>query len=88
MTDVITWSMVQKTPYDAARLAEFAACADCKLIAHALATGDTVVTHEKCGGNLRSKVKIPDVCRGLSVPCVDTFKVLEELKVRFVLATS
>ena len=53
------------------------------LIAKAKAHHGTVVTHEKLEPNSKKKVKIPNICRDLSVDYVDTFDVLEALGVSF-----
>lgn len=50
--------------------------ADFMLVAHASAHSCTVVTHEKTGNGSRKRVKIPDACAALGVPCVDTFDML------------
>lgn len=55
------------------------------LVAHALAAGYTVVTHEKPGGGSIKKVQIPDVCIGLGVKCVTPFEMLRAERARFVL---
>jgi hypothetical protein len=60
--------------------------ADPWLIACALAKGYTLVTFETPTGNLSkqspiSNPKIPDVCRALSVPCIDLFSMMRILSV-------
>ena len=65
----------------------FLAKADPLLIAHALAHNHTIVTHEVAAPGAIARVTIPDVCRQLNVPCVNTFYVLSELRARFILET-
>jgi len=80
---VSTWVQNEGFREDAKR--SFLAGADPFLIAHALAHGHTVVTHEVHIDGERKKVKIPTVCRGLNVPCERTFQVLRRQKAAFVL---
>lgn len=69
------WARSQNLTDDA--LNAFAAdAADFMLVAHASAHSCTVVTHEKTGNGSRKRVKIPDACAALGVPCVDTFDML------------
>lgn len=69
------WAQSQDFTDDA--LNAFAAgTADFMLVAHASAHSCTVVTHEKAGTGSRKRVKIPDACVALDVPCVDTFDML------------
>ncbi|MGH7940100.1 MAG: DUF4411 family protein [Limisphaerales bacterium] len=65
---------------------EFFSGADPFLIAHAMAHGQTVATHEVHKEGERRKVKIPTVCRGLNVPCVRAFEMLRQNRAVFVLA--
>jgi hypothetical protein len=57
---------------------EFLKGGDGWVIAHAMASGGTVVTEESTRSR-KAKVKIPTVCKALSVRCVNTFTMLEEL---------
>ena len=84
MTTVSTW--VQNANFTDNAKREFFSCADPFLIAHALAHGHTVATHEVHVEGERRKVKIPTVCRGLNVPCVRTFDMLRQQGAAFVLA--
>ena len=54
--------------------------ADPWVIAHAMAENATVVTKE---GFAPRKIKIPDVCMALKVPCIDDFEFLRRVGVRF-----
>jgi len=53
-------------------------------VAHALAHGDTVVTHEVPSNSLK-KIKIPDACISLGVRCVAPYAMLRLERARFVL---
>lgn len=63
----------------------FLSRADPILIAHALAKGYVLVTHEVSAPGAKRKVPIPDVCAAFSVQFKNTFEVLDELRARFVL---
>ncbi len=80
----VTGWVEQENFSPAARYA-FLQGADFYLVAHALAHGFTVVTHEKPSSS-RRKVKIPNVCQGLGIPYVDIYTVLRREGVRFVLS--
>ena len=71
--------------YDAAATATFLNAADYFLVSHAHAHGHTVVTHERASDS-RLKIKIPNVCAGLNVECINPFEMLSAVGVRFVLA--
>ena len=58
--------------------------ADYYLIAHALAYGCTVVTHEKAS-DARRTVPIPNVCIGIKVKCMTPFEMLRHERAKFVL---
>ena len=57
--------------------------ADPWLIAFASVHQLTVVTLEKSEPQSRKDVKIPDVCIGFGVTCIDTFEMLRSLGVHF-----
>jgi len=84
MAAVATW--VQNGNFSDNAKREFFSGADPFLIAHAMAHGQTVATHEVHKEGERKKVKIPTVCRGLNVPCVRTFDMLRQNGAVFVLA--
>lgn len=86
MHDVSAW-VASQIRFTSATKNYFLSRADPRIIAYALVHGHTVVTQEVSAPK-GSKVKIPDVCIGLSIPCVNTFEVLTELKARFVLETN
>jgi len=71
-------------PYEPAAVNTFLQVADYYLVAHALAHGHTVVTHEKASTSTK-KVKIPEPCIGLGVKCMTPFEMLRRERARFVL---
>lgn len=82
---LFVWAQSQNFTGDA--LNAFAAdAADFMLVAHASAHSCTVVTHETAGTGSRKRVKIPDACAALDVPCIDTFKMLRDTRTRLELA--
>ena len=80
--EIISWAGVQNR-YRPEALAEFATAADGWLVAYAGEHGLTVVTQEVAAPESKKDVKVPDVCDAFKVPCIDTFEMLEQLKVRF-----
>ena len=79
---VSTWATSQQ--YEPAAFNTFLQVADFYLIAHALAGGHTVVTHEKPENSLK-RIKIPNVCVGLGVRFMTPYQMLRIEKARFVL---
>lgn len=77
MTRVSAWTMAE-TRFTAAARSDFFAKADYYLVAQALAAGHTVVTHEVSAPASQGKVKIPDACAGVGVPCIDVFQLLRD----------
>lgn len=65
---------------------EFLAGADPWLIAKAMTTGGTVVTHEVLNLDAKRKFIIPNICKELNVPFLNTFQLLHRLEARFVLS--
>jgi len=63
--------------------AEFAAAADGWLAAYAKVHGAIVVTHEQYSPDVKRRVPLGNVCRELSLPTWDTFRMLRELEARF-----
>ncbi len=59
---------------------DFLAAADSRIIAYAKIESATVVTQEKRRDNAIERVYIPSVCAQEGIPCIDMFKMLEELK--------
>lgn len=79
---VSTWATTQM--YDAAAVNTFLQVADYYLVAHALAHGHVVVTHEVPAASPK-KIKIPNACIGLGVKCMSPFEMLRHERARFVL---
>ena len=77
-----TWATGQH--YDPAAVNTFLQVADYYLVAHALARGHTVVTHE-IASTSKKRIKIPDVCIGLGVKCMTPFEMLRRERARFIL---
>lgn len=73
--------------YHAAAIDTFLQVADYHLIAHALAGGYDVVTHEIPSPSMK-RIKIPNVCIGLGIKCLTPFEMLRRERARFVLANS
>jgi hypothetical protein len=76
-------SRVAGQGYDPAAVNTFLQVADYYLVAHALAHGYTVVTHEKPDNSLK-RIKIPGVCIGLDIKCMTPFEMLRVERARFV----
>lgn len=79
---VSTWA--QGRGYELGAVSTFLQVADYYLVAHALAHGHTVVTHEVASTSTK-KIKIPDACIGLGVKCMTPFAMLRHERARFVL---
>ena len=82
LTSVSAWTTSQN--YDPAAVSTFLQVADYYLVAHALAHGHTVVTHEVPSPSIK-KIKIPNACIGLDVKCVTPYEMLRNGRARFVL---
>ena len=82
LASVSAWVTGQR--YEPAAVNTFLQVADYYLVAHALAHGQTVVTHE-VASNSTKKIKIPDACIGLRIKCVTPFEMLRRERARFVL---
>ncbi len=79
---VSVWAANQT--YEPVAVNAFLQVADYYLVAHALAHGHTVVTHEKAHSSTK-KIGIPNVCIGLGIKCVTPFEMLRHARARFVL---
>lgn len=79
---VSEWATSQS--YDPAAVNTFLLVADYYLVAHALAHGHTVVTHEIASTSTK-KIKIPDACIGLGIKCMTPYEMLRRERARFVL---
>jgi Domain of unknown function (DUF4411) len=85
LAQVSAW--VSSQTYEAAAIATFLQVADYWLVAHARAHGYTVVTHEVPSDSVR-KIKIPNVCVGLNIPCISPYEMLRRERARFVLGST
>ncbi|MDD2711073.1 MAG: DUF4411 family protein [Verrucomicrobiae bacterium] len=79
---VSAWATSQK--YEPAAVNTFLQVADYYLVAHALALGHTVVTHEKASPSTK-RIKIPNACIGLNIKCMTPFEMLRHERARFIL---
>jgi len=79
---VSAWATAQR--YEPSAISTFLAVADYYLVAHALAGGHTVVTHEVPSASTK-KIKIPDACIGLHIKCLTPYEMLRIERARFVL---
>lgn len=82
LASVSTWATAQR--YQPAAVNTFLQLADYYLVAHALAHGQIVVTHEIPSTSTK-RIKIPDACLGLRIKCVTPFEMLRNEKARFIL---
>lgn len=73
--DLVDWARARPDSFDSA---------DYKLIAHAMATGSTVVTREQPAPDSKEKIKIPDVCKDFNVAWTDPFSLYRALGMRLV----
>jgi hypothetical protein len=78
-----SWASGQS--YSSSAVSDFLNAADYYLIAHALAVGFTVVTHEKLKPVGAGKIQIPTACLGVGVKCMTPFEMLRHERARFVL---
>jgi len=79
---VSAWASGQS--YEPAAVNTFLLVADYYLVAHALAHGHIVVTHEIASTSTK-KIKIPDACIGLGIKCVTPYEMLRTERARFTL---
>ncbi len=82
LTRVSVWAQSQK--FEQSAIHAFLDDADCYLVSCSLAHKYTLVTHENTKA-FKHKIKLPDVCKGLGVDCINTFEMLRREKARFVL---
>ena len=64
--------------YRQSAVSQFFQSADYYLVAHALAHSCAVVTLEISGTGSKKRIKIPDVCKGLGVSCINPFEMLRK----------
>lgn len=81
---VSSWIANQR--FEQAAIATFSQIADYYLVAHALSHGDTTVTHE-VPSDSRKKIKIPNVCIGLSIKCMSPYEMLRRERALFILGS-
>lgn len=79
---VSEWAMRQQ--YEPVAINAFLQVADFYLIAHALADGYVVVTHE-VPADSRKRIKIPNACVGLGLRFMTPYEMLRKERARFVL---
>lgn len=79
---VSAWATGQN--YRPAAVSTFLQVADYWLIGHALAHDFTIVTHERPSDGI-NQIKIPNVCIGLGLPCINPYEMLRRERARFVL---
>jgi hypothetical protein len=82
---VSTWAAGQN--YEPAAVNTFLQVADYYLVAHALANGHTVVTHE-VPSNSTKRIKIPNACLGVGVKVMTPYEMLRHERARFVLGAA
>ncbi len=82
LREVAAWASGER--YEPAAVTTFLQAADSYLVAHALAQGYVVVTHEVTATS-RKKIKIPDACLGVRVKCMTPFQMLRRERALFVL---
>ena len=70
--------------YEPAAINTFLQVADYYLVAHALASNHTVVTHEVPADSAK-RIKIPNVCAGLNLRFMTPYEMLRIERARFVL---
>lgn len=79
---VSTWAMSQQ--YEPAAISTFFQVADFYLIAHALADGLVVVTHEVPAPSSR-RIKVPNACIGVGLRFMTPYEMLRTERARFIL---
>ena len=81
---VSAWANGQN--YEPAAVNTFLQVADYYLVAHALAHGYTVVTHEIASASTK-RIKIPNACIGLNVKFMTPYEMLRHERARFILGS-
>lgn len=85
LSSVSAWTGSQK--YELVAVNTFLQVADYYLVAHALAYGHTVVTHEKAYSSTK-KIGIPNVCIGLKIKFMTPYEMLRHERARFILGSA
>jgi Domain of unknown function (DUF4411) len=83
--DMVNW-VQSESQFTLEAKAEFASVADGWVVAYAKANGLVVVTHEEFARDVKKRVPIPNVCVEFDVEYCNTFDMLRELRVQFVLS--
>jgi hypothetical protein len=76
-------NFVATAGFNSPGVAQFLSGADPWLIAKAMTTGTTVVTHEVFAPQARKRVPIPNVCKQFNVPFVNTFDAMRTMSCKF-----
>lgn len=82
MRNLSRWT--QQSNYEQTAILTFLQGADYYLIAEAMASGFTVVTHE-VRANTSKKITIPNACDEVQVNCISPYEMLRNENVQFVL---
>lgn len=85
LAEVSAWTTTQS--YEASAISTFLQVADYWLVSHAKAHNYTVVTHEKPSDGIK-KIKIPNACIGLGIPCISPYEMLRRERARFILGAA
>ncbi len=84
MRELAAWAADPARQYRQEAVNEFLDSADLKIIAHAMASGATVVTREQPAPDSKKKIKIPDACNAFGVTWTDPFSLYRTLGMRLV----
>jgi hypothetical protein len=87
LAQVSTWAASPDRSYEPAAVNLFLQKADYHIVSYALAHEHIVITHE-VPANSKRKLKIPDVCKGLGVKCMNPYEMLRLERARFVLGSN
>jgi len=79
---LLNWAL-GRTQFSNKAKEEFAKVADAWLVAYASVNKLVVVTHEEFARDAGKTIPIPNVCLEFDVPYVNSFEMLDELKVSF-----
>ena len=82
MAKLSAWATDPVRQYRQEAIDEFLNSADYKLIAHAMATGGTVVTREQPAPDAKKRIKIPNACHAFDVAWTDPFSLYRTLGMR------
>lgn len=84
MARLAAWATDPARQYRQEAVDEFLDSADYQLIAHAMATGATLVTREQPAPESKKNIKIPDACNAMGVPWTDPSSLYRTLGMRLV----